>query len=779
MSTQADPRLSDLDIHLWNESTHYRTYQKMGAHFCTLDGKDGVHFNVWAPNAEYVSLVGDFNEWDREANPMEKCHETGTWHTFVAGLGNGANYKYFVRSQFDDYESERADPYAFYSQVRPETASRIWDVDNFSWHDKKWMAKRKKLDLYKMPLNIYEVHLGSWMRKDDGSWLGYREIAQKLAEYAIEMGYTHVELLPVTEHPYDGSWGYQATGYYAPTSRFGSPDDFQFLVDTLHQHDVGVILDWVPAHFPMDGHALAYFDGTHLYEHDDPRRGVHPEWGTFIFNYGRNEVRNFLISSALYWLDIFHIDGIRVDAVTSMLYLDYGRKPGDFLPNKYGGRENLEAVEFIQQFNNAIKDYYPDVFTCAEESTSWPKVSRGTEEGGLGFTFKWNMGWMNDTLEVFEKEPIHRAHNHSKLTFGMMYQYSENFMLPLSHDEVVHLKKALLTKMPGDDWQRFANLRLLLGYQIGYPGKKLNFMGAEFGQWGEWNFEEALEWHLLDQEPHRGVQRWVRAINNLYRREPALYEMDSWPQGFEWMDCDDWQRSLLSFVRYPENETEGLLFVLNLTPVPRPEYRVGVPWKGEWTYLLSSDDEGFGGSGIAMEEGTVLMTDDIECHGRQQSLQVGLPPLGLMIFKSSRPEDPRAVNKLLAEIRDHASILSNAISEEDRDLFGDRLRSFGLLHALRVAIDGIIAVNHKLVAGNGLAVSKRNEDEVGVLQAAGVFDSGELAERLVHLINFRNILVNRYWQVEKETVREVLKNNLPDFEDYCKAVEAFSGLENS
>jgi len=775
MPTQTDPRLSDLDIHLWNESTHYRTYQKMGAHFCNQDGKDGVHFNVWAPNAEYVSLVGDFNEWEREANPMEKCHETGTWHTFVAGLGNGANYKYYVRSQFDDYESERADPYAFYSQVRPETASRIWDVDNFSWHDKKWMAKRKKLDLYKMPLNIYEVHLGSWMRKDDGSWLGYREIAQKLAEYAIEMGYTHVELLPVTEHPYDGSWGYQATGYYAPTSRFGSPDDFQFLVDTLHQHDVGVILDWVPAHFPMDGHALAYFDGTHLYEHDDPRRGVHPEWGTFIFNYGRNEVRNFLISSALYWLDIFHIDGIRVDAVASMLYLDYGRKPGDFLPNKYGGRENLEAVEFIQQFNNAIKDYYPDVFTCAEESTSWPKVSRGTEEGGLGFTFKWNMGWMNDTLEVFEKEPIHRAHNHNKLTFGMMYQYSENFMLPLSHDEVVHLKKALLTKMPGDDWQRFANLRLLLGYQIGYPGKKLNFMGAEFGQWGEWNFEEALEWHLLDQEPHRGVQRWVRAINNLYRREPALYQMDSWPQGFEWMDCDDWQRSLLSFVRYPENETEGLLFILNLTPVPRPEYRVGVPWKGEWTYLLSSDDEGFGGSGIAMEEGTVLMTDDIECHGRQQSLQVGLPPLGLMIFKSSRPEDPRAIKKLLAEIRDHASVLKNAISEKDGDLFGDRLRSFGLLHALRVAIDGIIAVNHKLVAENGLAMSKRNEDEVGVLQAAGVFDSTELADRIVHLITFRNILVNRYWQVEKETVREVLENNLADFEDYCKAVDAFLG----
>lgn len=640
--SQEDPRLSDLDIHLWNESKHYRTYKKMGAHVCNLDGQDGVHFNVWAPNAEFVSLVGDFNGWNRQSHAMTRCHDTGTWSAFVAGLENGANYKYYVRSKFNDYESERADPYAFYSEKRPETASRVWNVENFQWNDNAWMDKRDELNLYKMPLNIYEVHLGSWMRQDDGSWLTYPELAQRLAEYANEMGYTHVELLPVTEHPYDGSWGYQATGYFAPTSRFGTPDDFQALVDTLHRHDVGVILDWVPAHFPMDGHALAYFDGTHLFEHDDPRRGVHPEWGTFIFNYARNEVRNFLISSALFWLDYYHIDGIRVDAVASMLYLDYGRKEGEYLPNEQGGRENLDAVSFIQEFNNAIAEYYPRVFTCAEESTSWPKVSRGTEEGGLGFTFKWNMGWMNDTLYVFEQDPLHRKHHHNKLTFGMMYQYSENFMLPLSHDEVVHLKKALLTKMPGADPERFANLRLLLGYQIGYPGKKLNFMGAEFGQWGEWNFEDTLEWHLLEQEPHRGLQRWVRAINTLYRQEPSLYEMDSWPQGFEWMDCDDWERSLLSFMRYPEGKKEALLFCLNLTPVPRPDYRVGVPWSGKWTVCLNSDEKRFGGSGTGPHEGEKLKADPTACHGQTQSLQVNLPGLGIVILKNARPEEDSA-----------------------------------------------------------------------------------------------------------------------------------------
>jgi 1,4-alpha-glucan branching enzyme len=766
--TQEEPRLSDLDIHLWNESKHYRTYKKMGAHFCKLDGQDGVHFNVWAPNAEFVSLVGDFNEWNRESHPMTRCEDTGTWSAFVPGLKNGANYKYYVRSKVDDYESERADPYAFYSQKRPETASRVWNIDNFGWNDQAWMEKRSELNLYKMPLNIYEVHLGSWMRQEDGSWLTYPEIAQRLAEYAKEMGYTHIELLPVTEHPYDGSWGYQATGYFAPTSRFGTPDDFQSLVDILHQHDIGVILDWVPAHFPMDGHALAYFDGTHLFEHEDPRRGVHPEWGTFIFNYARNEVRNFLASSALFWLDHYHIDGIRVDAVASMLYLDYGREAGEFLPNEHGGRENLDAVSFIQEFNNAIKEYYPHVFTCAEESTSWPKVSRGTEDGGLGFTFKWNMGWMNDTLHVFEKDSIHRKHDHNKLTFGMMYQYSENFMLPLSHDEVVHLKKALLTKMPGDDWQRFANLRLLLGYQIGYPGKKLNFMGAEFGQWGEWNFEEALDWHLLEQEPHRGVQRWVQAINNFYRQEPALYEMDSWPQGFEWMDCDDWERSLLSFVRYPEGKKEGVLFCLNLTPIPQPAYRVGVPWRGQWTYCLSSDEERFGGSGVALKEGDILKSNATECHGQKHSIQLDLPPLGVVIFKSARPEED-VVDTMLSDIREHQSLLAEAAKLEREELFSDRLRSYGVSHALQIAIDGVVAVSARLVSTQRLAVS--DADTIGALRSAGIIGSDQFAENLNAMVRFRDLIENR--ETDEDQVYEILQSRLSDFGDYCDAVTRF------
>ena len=640
MKTIEDVKLASLDIHLWNESKYYRAYQKLGAHLCSAGDDVGVYFCVWAPNAAEVYLMGDFNNWSRETHPLERSGSTGSWSIFVPGLEEGAGYKYFVRSSVEDYESERADPHAFYSEMRPQTASRVWDLDKFCWNDDEWMKKREGVDLYKMPLNIYEVHLGSWMRAEDNSWLTYRELADRLAAYTKKMGYTHVELLPVTEHPYDGSWGYQATGYFAPTSRFGNPDDFQYFIDTLHQNDIGVILDWVPAHFPMDGHALAYFDGTHLYEHGDPRRGVHPEWGTFIFNYARNEVRNFLISSALFWLDHYHIDGIRVDAVASMLYLDYGRKDGEYLPNEHGGRENLDAVSFLQDFNQAIREFYPDVFTCAEESTSWPKVTRDPSEDGLGFTFKWNMGWMNDTLEVFEKDPIHRKHHHNKLTFGMMYQYSENFMLPLSHDEVVHLKKALLTKMPGTDPERFAGLRLLLGYQIGYPGKKLNFMGAEFGQWGEWNFERSLDWHLLEDEAHRGIQLWVQAINKLYRDEPALYQLDCWPAGFDWMDCDDWERSLLAFCRFTEEKEEALLFCYNLTPVPYPEHRVGLPWAGRWTYLLSSEEKRFGGEGVSMETGTVVEAEEVECHGRKWSLSVELPPLGLVVFKSVSPEEP-------------------------------------------------------------------------------------------------------------------------------------------
>lgn len=639
MMTLEKTRLTDFDIHLWNESKHYRAYQKLGAHLCEHEGRTGAHFAVWAPNAAEVRLIGDFNSWQGGDHLMNFSPEAGIWHLFVPGVEEGACYKYDVRSAVSDYRSERADPYGFFSELRPNTASRVWNLDRYTWNDAEWMKARRGQDLYKMPLNICEIHLGSWMRTPDNSWLNYRDLATRLADYATDMGYTHVELMPVTEHPYDGSWGYQATGYFSPTSRFGTPDDFMFLVDTLHQHGIGVILDWVPAHFPMDGHALGYFDGTHLYEHEDPRRGVHPEWGTFIFNYGRNEVRNFLISSALFWLDRYHLDGIRVDAVASMLYLDYGRD--EYLPNEQGGRENLEAVGFLKEFNRTVSEEYPGVFTCAEESTSWPKVTRGTEEGGLGFTFKWNMGWMNDTLDVFEKEPVHRKFHHNKLTFGMMYQYSENFLLPLSHDEVVHLKKAMLTKMPGDDWQRFANLRLLFGYQIGYPGKKLNFMGSEFGQWAEWSEERSLDWHLLEQEPHQGVHRWVRAINHLYRSEPALYEMDSWPEGFEWMDCDDWEQSLLSFVRFSEDQQTGVFFGINLTPVPRTDYRVGLPWGGSWEYLLSSDEERFGGSGVGPVEGGRVEADEQPQHGRPFSAGIALPPLGVVVFRGRRPEEAR------------------------------------------------------------------------------------------------------------------------------------------
>lgn len=615
----------------------YRAYKELGAHLGVRNGVEGAHFAVWAPNAREVHVVGDFNSWDDRAHPLYFVRETGTWKGFIPGIEQGDTYKYFVRSHYHGYESERADPYSFYSEVRPQNASRVWKIDGHSWKDSAWLEGRKDLNLYKMPLNIYEVHLGSWMRASNGEWLTYRELAPRLAAYASTMGYTHIELLPVTEHPFDGSWGYQVTGYFAPTSRFGNPDDFKFLVDTLHQSGIGVILDWVPAHFPKDGHALGYFDGTHLYEHADPRKGEHSEWGTFIFNYGRKEVRDFLISSAFFWIDEYHIDGIRVDAVASMLYLDYGREEGNYVPNEFGGRENLEAVDFLRQFNSAIKDEFPGVFTCAEESTSWPKVTRDPAEDGLGFTFKWNMGWMNDTLEFFEKEPIHRKHHHNKLTFGMMYQYSENFMLPLSHDEVVHLKKALLTKMPGDDWQRFANLRLLLGYQIAFPGKKLNFMGAEIGQWGEWNFEEALDWNLLQDEPHKGMQLWVKALNHLYKEQPALFELDSWPEGFQWVNCDDWERSLISFLRFPESDGDTLLFGLNFTPVVRTEHRLGVPWAGEWEIVLSSDDIKFGGSGVAATPGSLLHTEGEPQDGFEQSLVCELPPLGIVVLKSRAP----------------------------------------------------------------------------------------------------------------------------------------------
>jgi 1,4-alpha-glucan branching enzyme len=633
--------LSDFDQYLWAASRHYRAYEKLGAHLCQHEGRSGVQFAVWAPHAVAVSVIGDFNGWREGVSPLFKHHETGIWSGFVESVGHGDAYKYSIRSELDNYHTDRADPYAFYAELRPNTASKVWDLGRHQWQDQEWMEKRKDWDAQRGAVNIYELHLGSW-RKNDGQWLSYREIAPLLAEYLVEMGYTHVEILPVTEYPYDGSWGYQVVGYFAPTARFGTPEDFMALVDTLHQHGIGVLLDWVPAHFPTDGFALGYFDGSHLYEHADPRQGFHPEWSTFIFNYGRGEVSNFLVSSAMFWLDKYHIDGIRVDAVASMLYLDYGRKEGEWLPNRFGGRENLEAVAFLELLNDSIHKEYPGVMTMAEESTSWPRVSRPTEEGGLGFTLKWNMGWMNDTLAYFKEDPVHRSYHSNKLTFGMLYQYSENFLLPLSHDEVVHGKASLLHKMPGDDWQKFANLRLLLGYQIGHPGKKLLFMGAEMAQRREWDFAGQLDWHLLQYEPHRGLHDWVRDLNRVYREHPPAYQLDNHPEGFSWMECEDRQTSVFSFVRYSHEPRAALLFICNFTPVPRLAHRVALPWPGRWTQLLDSDDHRYGGSGVGV--GRDVDSQPIPHKWQQHSAEFEIPPLGVLVYGAPEPPPlpPRA-----------------------------------------------------------------------------------------------------------------------------------------
>lgn len=617
-------------------------YDKLGAHLSQLDGVEGVHFAVWAPNAKRVSVIGGFNGWNPGRHPLWPVRETGVWAGFVPGVGHGELYKYAIESHIHGYKTERADPYAFAAQMRPETASMVWDLDGYAWGDKSWMKARAERDPQKSAINIYELHLGSW-RRQDGSWLGYRELAPLLTEYLVSMGYTHVELLPVTEYPYDGSWGYQVVGYFAPTARFGQPQDLMYLIDSLHRAGIGVILDWVPAHFPTDGFALSFFDGTHLYEHEDPRKGFHPEWSTLIFNYGRREVANFLLSSAVFWLEKYHIDGIRVDAVASMLYLDYGRKDNEWLPNRFGGRENLEAVAFLEQFNDVIALEYPGVMTMAEESTAWPRVSGPTGDGGLGFTFKWNMGWMNDTLAYLKEDPIHRRYHHNKLTFGMSYQYSERFMLPLSHDEVVHGKASLLHKMPGDDWQKFANLRLLLGYQMGHPGKKLLFMGAELAQRREWNFESQLDWDLLQYAPHLGVHQWVRDLNHLYKDNPAAYQLDGEPAGFQWMECDDRDTSVFSFVRFASEPKSALLFVCNFTPVPRQNHRIAVPWPGVWKQLLNSDDTKYGGSGL----GTVarLEAEAVPYRHQAYSVECLVPPLAVMVFKAAKPPKDQAPAK--------------------------------------------------------------------------------------------------------------------------------------
>jgi len=624
--------LSEFDRYLLAEGTFHRAYQKLGAHLTERNGQPGVQFAVWAPNAKKVSVIGDFNGWDISASPMEPS-ASGVWETSIPHIGQGAVYKYHLESQLHGYRTDRADPYGFAAELRPQTASRVWDLESYSWQDGSWMAERAKYNALDAPVSIYEVHLGSWRRvpEEDNRWLSYREMAPLLAEYVHNAGFTHIELLPVMEHPFDGSWGYETTGYFAPTSRFGSPADFMFFVDYLHQHGIGVILDWVPAHFPKDEAGLGYFDGTHLYEHADPRKGEHPDWNTFVFNYGRNEVRSFLVSNALFWLDKYHVDGLRVDAVAAMLYLDYGRREGEWIPNRYGGRENIEAIEFLRTLNEEVYSAFPDVMMAAEESTAWPQVSRPVYLGGLGFGLKWNMGWMHDMLGYMSEDPIYRSYHHNQITFSLLYAFSENFVLPFSHDEVVYGKGSMLRKMPGDDWQKFANLRLLYGYMFGHPGKKLLFMGCEFGQWSEWNHDASLDWHLLDTPLHAALARWLRDLNTLYRGRRALHELDFDGGGFAWVDCSDVQRSVISFLRRGRNPADQLLFVCNFTPTVRENYRVGVPQEGFWKEELNSDAPLYGGSGQGNFGGCEAVP--LPIHGHPFSLNMTLPPLAVLIYQ--------------------------------------------------------------------------------------------------------------------------------------------------
>ena len=629
-------RLTDQDLYLFNEGTHLRLYEKLGAHPAIYEDEAGAHFAVWAPNAERVSVVGDFNEWDPASHPIHPHDKSGIWEGFVRGASPGEHYKYHVVSRVGGYAADKADPFAFHSEQPPRTASTICSLD-YEWMDKAWMESRRERNELDAPMAIYEVHLGSWRRGGEHGEqiLGYREIAPLLADYVCSMGFTHVEFLPLMEHPFYGSWGYQTTGYFAPSSRYGTPQDFMFLVDHLHQRGVGVILDWVPSHFPTDGHGPGFFDGTHLYEHGDPRQGIHPDWDSFIFNYGRHEVRSFLLSSAMYWIDRYHVDGLRVDAVASMLYVDYSRKEGEWIPNAHGGRENLEAIDFLRQLNAEIYQHYPDVQTFAEESTAWPMVSRPAYLGGLGFGLKWDMGWMHDTLEYMKVDPVHRRYHHNELTFRMVYAFNENFTLPLSHDEVVHGKGSLLSKMPGDEWQKFANLRLLYGYMYTQPGKKLLFMGGELGQWSEWVHENSLDWHLLEHAPHQGLQRWVRDLNTFYRGEPALHELDCKGGGFSWVECNDSEQSTLVYMRHGLRPSDALLVACNFTPVPRHHYRIGVSEPGHWKEILNSDAALYGGSG----QGNLgaAHTAPTAYHDHPQSLVITLPPLAVVVLKS----DPR------------------------------------------------------------------------------------------------------------------------------------------
>ena len=626
------PTLSEYDLYLFKSGDHHRIYNKLGSHAIQVDGVSGVQFAVWAPNARNVSVVGSFNSWDRRRHAMRELGASGVWEIFIPGLKEGELYKFQVKTKSGNI-LDKADPYATEMEQRPKTASKINFLQHYKWNDEKWITSRAESDHLGEPISIYEVHLGSWARvaEEQNRWLTYRELAEKLAAYVLERGYTHVELLPIMEHPFDASWGYQVTGYFAPTSRFGTPQDFMFFVDHFHQNNIGVILDWVPAHFPKDQYALAQFDGTHLYEHADPRKGEHQDWGTYIFNYGRNEVRNFLVSNALFWIEKYHIDGLRMDAVASMLYLDYSRKKGEWIPNEYGGRENLEAIAFLKDTNKLVHQYYPGVLTIAEESTAYPGVTTDLQYGGLGFSLKWNMGWMHDMLEYFSNDPLFRTYHHNNLTFTLLYAFSERFLLPLSHDEVVHGKSSLIHKMPGDDWQKFANLRLLFGLMYGFPGKKLLFMGCEFAQRDEWNHEQSLDWHLTQFPPHAGIQKWVSDLNRVYRKESALHQVDFNYTGFEWIDFHDKASSVITFIRKSNDGKEKVIVVCNFTPVPRQNYRIGVPDGGLYREILNSDSSYYEGSNVG--NAGEIQAESISCHNRTYSLNLTLPPLAAVFLK--------------------------------------------------------------------------------------------------------------------------------------------------
>jgi len=627
---------TDYDIYLFKQGNHFRLFEKLGSHPMTVEGVSGTYFAVWAPNAKKVSVVGDFNYWNTQTHPLfPRWDSSGIFEGFIPGIGIGALYKFNIESNINGYKANRGDPFAVYWEEPPKTSPIVWNLD-YEWHDEEWMKNRKKNNSLSSPISIYELHIGSWRRKvENNRWLTYRELGPELADYIKKEGFTHVEFLPVMEHPFYGSWGYQTTGYFAPTSRYGSPQDFMCLIDYLHQQGIGVILDWVPSHFPGDEHGLAFYDGTCVYEHADPKKGFHPDWKSFIFNYGRNEVQAFLMSSAIFWLEKYHADGLRVDAVASMLYLDYSRNEGEWIPNCFGGRENLEAIAFLKRFNEEVYKAFPDVQTIAEESTAWPMVSRPTYVGGLGFGMKWNMGWMHDVTTYMSKDPVYRKYHHGELTFSMLYAFTENYVLPLSHDEVVHGKGSLVNKMPGDDWQKLANLRLLLTYEFMHPGKKLLFMGGEFAQWDEWSHDQSLQWHLTQWERHNGIQKLVADLNTIYRNTPSLYEYDFDPKGFEWIDCNDWENSILTFIRKGSNPDDIILIGCNFTPVPRLAYRVGVPLPGYWEEILNSDAIEYGGSGSGNAGGTT--SEAVSWHGKKNSILITLPPLAAVVFKF-RPE---------------------------------------------------------------------------------------------------------------------------------------------